>query len=263
MAGFLANQELPPVVLQNFINFYRYVYKVDLAESQGQQEDYKTFNEFFTRDINFKKRKVDQTALAIISPVDGTIIRYGAIKKDAFYSAKGIDFSLQELVGKENSKFFLDGSYLAIYLSPADHHRIYAPFAGEIFNFSYFDGKLLPVNTLGLKFFPKLFCINERLLTLMRDKQKRVVGILKIGATIVGGIRTKYPSLKKFHLQQSQIFSPVEPAFLVKKAQEIANFELGSMVFLLFAKGDFIPNEFLVGSKLKVGEKIGLFLSKK
>ena len=263
MAGFLANQELPAVILQNFINLYRCIYKIDLAQSCGEQSDYKTFNQFFQRDIDFKKRKIDKTTNNLISPVDGIIIRFGELKKNAFYSAKGIDFTLEELVGKENSKFFVDGAYLAIYLSPADHHRIYAPFDGEIFNFSYFDGKLLPVNKFGLKFFPKLFCVNERLLSLMRDSQKRTVGILKIGAIIVGGIRTKYSSLAGLHLQQNKIFSPVEPIFQVQKAQEIASFELGSMVFLLFQKGEFITNDFFVGDKIKVGEKIGSFVSKK
>ena len=261
-AGFVANKKLPPALLQSFIDFYCYLYKVDLTQSKGKQVDFKTFNEFFTRDIDFTKRKVNRSANAVVSPVDGTIVRCGAIKKDAFYSAKGVDFRLAELLGQQNAKFFFDGYYIAIYLSPADHHRIYAPFDGEIFNFSYFDGKLLPVNALGLKLFPKLFCINERLLSLMRDKkQKFTVGILKIGATLVGGIATKYPSIAKFHLTQSQLFSPVEPVFEVKKASEIASFELGSMVFLLFSKGQFVPDTLVATQKLKVGQKIGSFLS--
>ena len=176
-AGFLANQKLPPSLLKNLIDFYCYVYKIELTNSK--KTNYKTFNEFFTRDINFKNRKIDIDPKSVTSPVDGTVIRCGKIQKDEFYSAKGIDFNLKELVGEKNSKFFYNGSYISIYLSPADHHRIYAPFDGKIFNFSYFNGQLLPVNKIGLKFFPKLFCINERLLSLMQDNKKRVFGILK------------------------------------------------------------------------------------
>jgi phosphatidylserine decarboxylase len=263
LAGALANQELPPALLQNFIRFYNRVYKVDLTESQGNSEDYKTFNEFFKRDIDFSKRKVNRSSGTITSPVDGKIIRMGAIKKNDFYSAKGVDFSLGELVGEKNAEIFTDGYYMSIYLSPSDHHRIYAPFDGEIFNFSYFDGKLLPVNNLGLKLFPKLFCINERLLTLMRNQQKKTVGILKIGAMIVGGISTQYPSVEKFHSERDIISSSVKPVFAVKKAEQIASFELGSMVLLLFAKGEFSPGDFVIGQKVKVGEKIGTFLSMK
>ena len=56
-AGFLANQKFPPFLLQSFIDLYRYIYKVDLKESKGKQDSFETFNEFFTRDVDFSKEK--------------------------------------------------------------------------------------------------------------------------------------------------------------------------------------------------------------
>ena len=152
---------------------------------------------------------------------------------------------------------------MAIYLSPADHHRIYAPYSGEINNFSYFNGELLPVNSLGLKLFKKLFCINERLLSLLKNKEKNItIGILKIGAAIVGGIRISYNKKHLFHQKEDKISVPVKPSFQVKKAQEIARFELGSMVFLLFPENNFSPLKSSTNQKVKVGEKIGILKEK-
>ena len=81
---------------------------------------------------------------------------------------------------------------------------------------------------------------------------------LKIGATIVGGIKTKYSSIKSFHQKENKIFTPVNPIFSVKKAQEIASFELGSMVILMTPE-KVLNFDIFVGKKVQVGEKIGEF----
>ena len=205
-AGSLANQKLPAPLLQKFIKFYCKFYSINLKESQSKLTSFKTFNEFFTRDIDFAKRKIDSAKNSIVSPVDGTLIGFDKIQRNKLYTTKGVEFTLEELVGAKNAKIFENGYCITIYLSPADHHRIYAPSEGKIYNFSYFSGDLWPVNSLGLKLFPKLFCINERLLSLMKnDKHKTTIGILKIGATIVGGIKTKYTSINQYHSKKSKI----------------------------------------------------------
>ena len=257
-AGSLANQKLPAPLLQKFIQFYCKIYSINLSESQGKLTSFKTFNEFFTRDIDFAKRKIDNAKNSIISPVDGILIGFDKIHKNKLYSTKGVEFTLEELVGEKNAKIFENGYCITIYLSPADHHRIYAPSEGKIYNFSYFSGSLWPVNSLGLKLFPKLFCINERLLSLMKnDEHKTTIGILKIGATIVGGIKTKYTSISQYHGQKSKIYIPLKKTVSVKKAEEIAQFELGSTVLLLFQKNSFLPNNLKIDKKIQVGEKIG------
>ena len=249
---------MPAPLLQKFIQFYCKIYSINLSESQGKLTSFKTFNEFFTRDIDFAKRKIDNAKNSIISPVDGILIGFDKIHKNKLYSTKGVEFTLEELIGEKNAKIFENGYCITIYLSPADHHRIYAPSEGKIYNFSYFSGSLWPVNSLGLKLFPKLFCINERLLSLMKnDEHKTTIGILKIGATIVGGIKTKYTSISQYHGQKSKIYIPLKKTVSVKKAEEIAQFELGSTVLLLFQKNSFLPNNLKIDKKIQVGEKIG------
>ena len=70
-AGSLANQKFPAPLLQKFIQFYCKVYSINLGESKGKLASFQRFNEFFTRDIDFTKRKIDSAKNSIISPVDG------------------------------------------------------------------------------------------------------------------------------------------------------------------------------------------------
>lgn len=262
-AGKLANHKFAPKILHSFINCYSFIYKIDLKESKRKKvSTFNTFNDFFTRDADFSKRKVDNKPNSVVSPVDGKVISFGKIQKNLFYQAKGISFLLEELVGDENKDLFLDGYQISIYLGPADHHRIYAPCDGKIENFSYFSGRLFPVNSLGLKFLPNLFCVNERILSLLNvnSQKNTVIGILKIGAMVVGSIKTKYKSIP-IHQEKDNLSVPVYPAFSVKKSEEIAHFELGSMVQLLFPKNSFSTEKFELNSKIKIGQKLGDFVT--
>ena len=58
-AGSLANQKFPAPLLQKFIQFYCKVYSINLGESKGKLASFQRFNEFFTRDIDFTKRKIE------------------------------------------------------------------------------------------------------------------------------------------------------------------------------------------------------------
>ena len=91
------------------------------------------------------------------------------------------------------------------------------------------------------------------------DKHKTTIGILKIGATIVGGIKTKYTSMNQYHSKKSKIDIPLKKNISVKKAEEIAQFELGSTVILLFQKESFLPSSLQIDKKIQVGEKIGQY----
>ena len=60
----------------------------------------------------------------------------------------------------------------------------------------------------------------------------------------MGGIKTKYTSMNQYHSKKSKIDIPLKKNISVKKAEEIAHFELGSTVIL---------------KKIQVGEKIGQY----
>lgn len=219
----------------------------------------KSFNDFFTRELKPEVREVDDTSSSIVSPVDGTIAEFGAIKNNLLVQSKGILYSLVDLVGKKEAKDFENGFYLTIYLSPADYHRIHAPVSGRVKNFSYFSGNLWPVNRFGIENVGGLFSLNERILTPIESDMGKV-GLVKVGATIVGKISLDYDRLNTNSGKPTALNLPVVPTKLYKKGDEIGLFQLGSTVILLFESGRFNQTNIYSGKTIKMGEAIGHFV---
>ncbi|HIO96522.1 MAG TPA: phosphatidylserine decarboxylase, partial [Leucothrix sp.] len=92
---------------------------------------YKTFNEFFTRQLKPELRPIASSKL--VSPVDGTISQFGQIVNSSLVQAKGVTYTLDALLGgeKERSKLYENGQFITIYLSPKDYHRIHMPCSGK------------------------------------------------------------------------------------------------------------------------------------
>lgn len=256
--GVLANYKFHPFFLINFIRFYSYVYKIDLRKYSDKGICFLTFNDFFARKIDLQERIIDENPSSVISPVDGTILWHGEIKHNQLYQAKNILYFLEELVGEENAKIFQDGYYITIYLSPADYHRIHSPVSGAICGWRYFSGNLWPVNSFAVQTIGKLFCINERFLTLFKySDSSNILGLLKVGATVVGKIKTNYTNISSNSNIKNSFSYNFEKEITVEKGKEMARFELGSCVILLFQKNQFNPIDIKVNEKVKMGEPLG------
>lgn len=258
VAGYLADIPFPSPFLLSFIHIYSKIYNVRLHEAKKPLSKMKTFNEFFTRELKDGLRPIDPSPDSITSPVDGTVAEHGIIKHGLLVQTKGILYSLADLVGDRESKLYEDGYFITIYLSPADYHRIHTPIAGEVKQFSYFSGNLWPVNNLGVQQVGGLFALNERLVTPLEGK-RGTVGIVKVGATVVGKIKVKFSDVESNLGKKSQLRLPVYPARNFAKGEEIGKFQLGSTVILLFQKDQFVSNDLFREKKVKVGEILGHF----
>ena len=259
LIGYLGTLEIPSPFLNSIIQIYCRIYGVNLDEMKLPVGSMKCFNEFFTRELKPGARKVDDTVSSIVSPVDGTIAEFGLIKNNLLVQTKGILYSLVDLVGKKAAKDFENGHYLTIYLSPADYHRIHAPVSGKVKNFSYYSGNLWPVNIYGIEKVGGLFSLNERILTPIESDMGKV-GVVKVGATIVGKISLDYDQLRTNSGKPTTFNLPVVPTKQYKKGDEIGLFQLGSTVILLFESGRFNPNDIYSGKTIKMGQAIGHFI---
>ncbi|PCI30734.1 MAG: phosphatidylserine decarboxylase [SAR324 cluster bacterium] len=258
LMGVLADQQVPALLLQAIIHIYAHVYKIRLSELKKPLREMRSFNDFFTRELKKELRPIDPTPHSITSPVDGTVAEHGSIKQGLLVQTKGILYSLNDLVGDQNAQLFESGYFMTIYLSPADYHRIHTPVAGQVKKFSYFSGNLWPVNSLGVNNVGGLFSLNERILTPI-ESPFGTVGIVKVGATVVGKIKLKFHSLTSNQGKASQINLPVLPARNFQKGEELGRFQLGSTVILLFQKDQMLPKDMFKGKKLKMGQVIGTF----
>ena len=130
------------------IQAFKAKYGIDMSiAEQTNPNQYKSFNEFFTRALKQGVRGVDERADSIVSPADGAISQLGKIESGDIFQAKGQSFSVEKLIGDPQlAKPFHNGQFATVYLSPKDYHRVHMPFAGTLTETLYIPGELFSVN---------------------------------------------------------------------------------------------------------------------
>ncbi len=258
LVGIIARRNWPAFILQPFLRWYCRKFDVNMDEAKYPLNHYKNFIEFFTRPLKEDVRTIDEAEDMIISPVDGTIYSFGRIDKDTIIQAKGVFYTIVELLDdEEKATQYEDGAFIIIYLSPRDYHRIHAPLDGQVEGFRYIPGKLLPVNPPSVAMFPKLFVENERLATYLDTEGAGQVAVVKVGATIVGRICLEYVDYytNRWITPRSE-HRHLEKAISLEKGAEMARFELGSTVILLFPEGVELSPDLEKEKPIYLGETI-------
>ena len=108
-------------------------YEIEIDDYPRRSHDeYKHFNDFFTREINPNKRPIDSNDDGLISPVDGKIVEFGKIKEGHLIQIKSVKYKLNGLLDGNDvlTEKYDNGSYISIYLAPYNYHRIHAPIEG-------------------------------------------------------------------------------------------------------------------------------------
>lgn len=239
---------------------------IDMQEAEKSLLQYQSFNELFTRRLKKNSRAV--SFAEVVSPVDGKILVWGQANEKTMLQVKGKEMSLRTLlVGeqqpssnlkKEFMEPFYNGLFLTLYLAPSDYHRIHSPALGKIYGYSYVPGNFFPVNSFAVHGINNLFNRNERWTTFLQTNKGKIA-IVKVAATSVGNIPVVYEPKQKdiFHSRKPTLHSYKSP-LSIDKAEELARFELGSTVILLFEKDCFQFSSLKEGAKISYGEAIAL-----
>ena len=232
-------------------------YNVNMDEAVGSSDnDYTSFNDFFTRSLKPESRPLDDTPGSIVSPADGTISQLGAITQGRIFQAKGRHFSVDALLGEHSprSEQFLNGQFATIYLSPRDYHRVHMPIHGSLEYCRYIPGKLFSVNTTTTQHIDGLFARNERLVSFF-NTERGPCAIVMVGAMLVAGIETVWGNYSPGKLKTEQ-FSDNQVA--LKKGEEMGRFKFGSTVILLFEENSVAWDATCgPGNTLQMGKRIG------
>lgn len=263
--GLVSMLRLPRFMMIPILKAFSKTYKINLDEAELELQEYNSLNEFFTRALRAEARIIDSAENAVVSPVDARISAFGEIRETSVIQAKGIDYSVTELVGVERyAKDFINGKFMTFYLSPQDYHRIHSPSFGQILGYYYEPGKLFPVNDLAVLNIQSLFPKNERLITFLQTEYGKIA-IVKVGASNVGKIRVTYDNNI---VTNSWIRFPKEVQYkdvsiFIDKGGELGRFEMGSTVILIFEKDtiDFSEN-IQLNEKTQYGNVIGNFRKK-
>jgi phosphatidylserine decarboxylase len=199
----------------------------------------------------------------VVSPVDGKVSQYGRIENGNLIQAKGVLYTAEELLGgdKERARRYDGGTFLTVYLSPTDYHRIHTPLAGTVTAYTYVPGTLFPVNPFGVRAVQGLFAKNERLITYF-DTQAGEVALVKVGATIVGSVKVEYDEMAGTNIRGGRLESKTlanGPHY--EKGDEVGRFEFGSTIILLFEPGRVeLSSELHPEAVVRLGQRIGRIL---
>ena len=259
LCGFVADIRMPRFLLTPFIRIFSRLYGVELTEATQQVSEFRTFNEFFTRQLLPDSRPQDPDPDAVLSPVDGFIGEYGRINDGRLIQAKGLDYRLADLLlDSKRGCLYDSGEFITIYLAPQNYHRIHSMVDGEVREFSYIPGDLWTVSPLGVHHVPNLFARNERLTSYIQTN-KGECALIKVGATVVGRIRVSYDDQISNRLGELAKQHVLKTPYRLERGEEVAMFELGSTVICLFPPGQVELNELELGQKIRLGKAIGRF----
>ncbi len=253
IAGALGrNEALAGLLIRLFIRRYR----VDMSEARDPDPaSYRCFNEFFTRSLKAGARPLERREGAVLCPADGALSQSGTIG-ETLVQAKGVEFDTARLLGGDEAlaRELVGGSFMTIYLSPRDYHRVHLPLAGRLLQSRYIPGKLFSVNDASTARIPGLFCRNERLVSVFDGDCGRFV-VVMVGAMIVAGIRTAWDE-EGSPRKHGQSFTDRNLTFAA--GDEMGRFQLGSTVILLFPPGAVEFEAGLApGDSLRMGRGIG------
>lgn len=219
---------------------------------------YRTFNEFFARELRPDARPADEPgAAAVVSCVaDCRLTAFPTVGLATRYWVKGAGFTIARLLGGDEALAArFDGGCLAIArLAPQDYHRWHAPADGTVESVREVPGTYYTVNPQAVneEGAVDVFCENRRsVMVLRRAATGGPVAVVAVGAMLVGSIR----------------YNPgVEVGASVTRGQTLGAFYYGgSTVITLFPKGEVVFDEDLVRNSteqkcetlMKVGWRMG------
>ena len=203
--------------------------KLDLSDYPDVA--YRSFNDFFTRQVRPGCRAIDHDPSALISPCDGKLTVY-PITEEAVFSIKHSEYALKDLLKDEIlAKEFEGGTCLIFRLTPDDFHRYCFPDSGNVVSVKAIPGVLHTVRPIAFRRYP-VYLENAREYAILETENFGKIVQMEVGALFVGRIVNKSAA-----------------AFI--RGQEKGRFEFGGSTIIMLLQKDaaIIDAELLENTK--------------
>lgn len=229
----------------------RFLRKNHIKTTEYICDNFKCFNDCFSRKIKQGLRPIDQSPKSLISPCDGLLSAYPITDKTVL-PVKQSHYTIDALLkNRRLSSRYQNGLCLVLRLCVHHYHRYCYIDNGTKGKNMFIPGKLHTVRPIALQALP-VFTQNCREYTIMHTENFGNVTQIEVGAMLVGKIKNHHGSTK------------------FTKGQEKGMFLYGgSTIILLFEKDKIqIPESFFEMTKrgkelpVKMGEKLGEALYK-
>ena len=197
-------------------------YRIAMDDYRQGPEGYRTFNEFFYRELEPGARPIAENEDVVAFPADGRHLAIPDLSKVERIYAKGQSFDLPGFLGSaERAERFTGGSMVISRLCPVDYHRFHSPVEGRLTQIERIPGPLYSVSPIALRNRMSYLWRNKRVMALIETRNLGMVAFVPIGATCVGRIQMT-----------------VQEGGRLRKGSELGYFAFGgSCVATIFEKG--------------------------
>ena len=230
------------------------LYNININEIEKNINEYKTFNEFFSRGLKLGVRiiyKFDNPNFAVCC-ADSRLIVFNNVNDAKKLWIKGNEFSIKKLLNYDNNLVskYENGSICIFRLAPQDYHRWHLPTEGLILNSKLIDGNLYSVNPLFINN-TDVLTENKRIIVELQSLNFGKIIMIIVGTLFIGSIKFL-----------------IETGFFYNKGDVHGYFEFGgSTVILLFEPNTIKFDDDLINNSnnsietlVKVGMSLGVSL---
>lgn len=223
-----------------------FVRKYNIDMSQFAPVKYRSYNEFFSREIRPEVRPVDADPRHLISPCDSKLTAL-PITPDARFTLKHTNYTVASLLRNDALASGYTGGYALIFrLTVDDYHRYCYAADGDKEENIRIPGVLHTVNPIANDYFP-IYKENSREYSILHSRDFGDIVMMEVGALMVGKIVNHH---EKAH---------------VLRGQEKGYFQFGGSTVVLLLKantvqidGDILDNSRAgIETVVKMGEKVG------
>jgi phosphatidylserine decarboxylase len=209
---------------------------------------WRTFNEFFTREIRPGLRPIAAPAdgAVIVSPADATWMGSHAITDSATITVKGADWRIADLLdGSPYAAAFRNGTYAHMFLRVTDYHRFHLPVGGVIRELRHVHGRVYievvrnAAGGLDARNGDTFQFNQERALVIVDSPAAGLVAVIPVGMTLISSV----------------VLTPAV-GDTVRKGDPLGYFQFGgSDIVLLFQEGRVrlegqIERKYLEGARI-------------
>lgn len=212
-------------------------FDIDMSICKNDINDFRSFNDFFIRELNENARPIDKDKGTLISPGDGRLFVYNNISINDLVQIKDITYSLAELIQDNDiASEYEGGVCLVLRLCPTDYHRFHFVDYGTCEKTHFIPGNYYSVNPTALERIAKLYCQNKREWCVFHSENFGDIIHVEVGATCVGSI-----------IQSYKANTPIS------KGDEKGYFKFGGSTTILFFK----PNTIIVDEDILTQSSLG------
>lgn len=227
----------------------------DLRLDEARERSFRTLNDCFIRQLREGARPVDQDPQVLVSPCDAVVGASGRIDEGRVLQAKGMPYSLGELLGDEDlAGRCRDGLFVTLRLRSCFYHRFHAPDDCDVARLRYIAGDVWNVHPPALARVSGLFCRNERAVLECELHDGLRLILVPVAAILVASLRLRW-------LPQPLDLRYGGPTELpgcdgVTRGEELGYFQHGSTIVLLAPPGVSLCDSVTEGATVRVGEPL-------